>query len=69
MSNKNNNNNLMEIRNICCIGAGYVAGLLCSNREIFPNIQVNVVDINSRIPNGIKIISLIYQFMSQDLKK
>ena len=41
MSNKNNNNNLMEIRNICCIGAGYVGGpTMAVIAKYSPNIQV-----------------------------
>ena len=38
----------MEIRNICCIGAGYVGGpTMAVIAKYSPNIQVNVVDINS----------------------
>ena len=37
----------MEIRNICCIGAGYVGGpTMAVIANYCPNIQVNVVDIN-----------------------
>ena len=38
----------MEIRNICCIGAGYVGGpTMAVIAKHSPNIQVTVVDINS----------------------
>ena len=38
----------MEIRNICCIGAGYVGGpTMAVIAKYSPNIQVNVVDINA----------------------
>ena len=37
----------MQIRNICCIGAGYVGGpTMAVIADKCPNIQVNVVDIN-----------------------
>jgi len=41
----------MEIKEICCIGAGYVGGPTCSVIAYkCPHIRVNVVDINqSRI--------------------
>ena len=39
----------MNIKNICCIGAGYVGGPTMSVIAKFcPNIQVNVVDINHK---------------------
>ena len=38
----------MKIKNICCIGAGYVGGpTMAVIAKYSPNIQVNVVDINS----------------------
>ena len=37
----------MKIKNICCIGAGYVGGpTMAVIAEMCPNIRVNVVDIN-----------------------
>ena len=37
----------MNIKNICCIGAGYVGGpTMAVIAEFCPDIQVNVVDIN-----------------------
>ena len=37
----------MEIKNICCIGAGYVGGPSMAVIALkCPNIQVNVVDVN-----------------------
>ena len=40
---------IQEIRNICCIGAGYVGGPTMSViASKCPNIQVNVVDINKK---------------------
>ena len=41
----------MKIKNICCIGAGYVGGPSMAVIALkCPNIQVNVVDVNqSRI--------------------
>ena len=46
-------NNLMLIKNICCIGAGYVGGPTMSvMAEKCPNITINVVDLNEeRIKN------------------
>ncbi len=36
-----------EVRNICCIGAGYVGGPTCSVIAYkCPHIQVNVVDLS-----------------------
>ena len=39
--------NLMQVKNICCIGAGYVGGptmAVIANK--CPHIEVNVVDVN-----------------------
>ncbi|MFL0727274.1 MAG: nucleotide sugar dehydrogenase, partial [Prochlorococcus sp.] len=39
--------NVPQIRNICCIGAGYVGGpTMAVIADRCPNIQVNVVDLN-----------------------
>ena len=39
----------MDIRNICCIGAGYVGGpTMAVIANFCPDIQVNVVDINQK---------------------
>ena len=48
-----------EIKNICCIGAGYVGGPTMSViAEMCPNLIVNVVDINL---NRINLWNLLYQ--------
>ena len=50
-----------EIRNICCIGAGYVGGPTMSVlADKCPEIQINVVDINA---------SRIKEWNSDDLSK
>ena len=56
----------MKIKNICCIGAGYVGG---PSMAVIANkcseIRVDVVDINiERIKNGIVMIWKNYPFMS-----
>ena len=57
-----------QIRNICCIGAGYVGG---PTMAVFANycsdVIITVVDINeSRIKSWMKLIPLNCQFMSLD---
>ena len=43
----NNNHKLMEVKNICCIGAGYVGGpTMAIIADKCPNIRVEVVDID-----------------------
>ena len=43
----------MEIKNICCIGAGFVGGpTMAVIADKCPNIQVNVVDINKEKINN-----------------
>ena len=57
-----------EIKNICCIGAGYVGGPTMSVlADKCPEIQINVVDLNSsRIKNGTQMIYLNCQYMNLD---
>lgn len=54
------------IKNICCIGAGYVGGPTMAVIALKnPNINVTVVDINkNRIDAWIDEIYLVCQFMS-----
>ena len=36
-----------QVRNICCVGAGYVGGpTMTVIANFWPNIRINVVDIN-----------------------
>ena len=38
---------MVEVRNICCIGAGYVGGPTCSViAQMCPEVTVTVVDVN-----------------------
>ena len=38
---------VFEIKNICCIGAGYVGGpTMAVIAKNCPNIQINVIDLN-----------------------
>lgn len=38
---------MMEVRRICCIGAGYVGGPTCSViAQMCPEVTVTVVDVN-----------------------
>ena len=40
---------IIEIKNICCIGAGYVGGpTMAVIADKCPNININVVDINKK---------------------
>ena len=57
----------MEIKNICCIGAGYVGGpTMAVFADKCPNLQINVVDNNEdRILNGIIVTCQNYLFMNQ----
>ena len=57
-----------EIKNICCIGAGYVGGpTMAVIADKCPHINVKIVDINSdKLKLGIIQIYLNYLFMSQD---
>ena len=57
----------MQIKNICCIGAGYVGGPTMAVIALkCPNI-VEVVDINEeRIDSGIIPILKNFQYLSQD---
>ena len=46
-------NNFSPIRNICCIGAGYVGGpTMAVIADKCPHIQINVVDINDERINA-----------------
>ena len=58
----------MEVKNICCIGAGYVGGPTMAVIALkCPYINVNVVDAN---PDKIKagmVPWILYLFMSQVL--
>lgn len=59
-----------EVRNICCIGAGYVGGPSCSVIAFkCPNIQVTVVDlsqerINAWNSSSLPIYEVFYFFYS-----
>ena len=53
----------MDIKNICCIGAGYVGGPTVIIAKYCPEIQVNVVYINSKeYLNG---MNKIFQSLSE----
>ena len=56
----------MKIKNICCIGAGYVGGpTMAVIAQKNPNIKVTVVDVNKKkLQLGIQIILMNYQYMS-----
>ena len=61
----------MNIKNICCIGAGYVGGLtMAIIAKYCSQIQVNVVDINEdRISQWNERIYQIYQYTNLALRK
>ena len=61
----------MKIKNICCIGAGYVGGPTMSIiAQKNPKINVNVVDMNSNKIAAWNSENLkIYQFMNQVYQK
>jgi UDPglucose 6-dehydrogenase len=63
----------MTIRNICCIGAGYVGGPTCSIiAQKCPNIKVTVVDLSEeRIAqwNSEKLPIFEVRFMYYNKKK
>ena len=48
----------MEIKNICCIGAGYVGGpTMAVIADQCPSLQIEVVDLNEdRLKTGITVI-------------
>ena len=56
----------MKIKNICCIGAGYVGGpTMAVIAQKNPDITVTVVDINEKeLQLGILIILMNYQYMN-----
>ena len=55
------------IKNICCIGAGFVGGpTMAVMAKKCPDLIFNVVDINKE---RIVMIYQIYQFLSQVLKR
>ena len=60
-----------SIKNICCIGAGYVGGpTMAVFADECPEINITVVDKDKeRIKNGIIKILETYQYLSLDLKK
>ena len=56
-----------EIKNICCIGAGYVGGpTMAVIADKCPELLVNVVDVNEERINLWNSLNLIYyQFMNR----
>ncbi len=51
MGPKLNREKLMKIKNICCIGAGYVGGPTMSViADKCPDIEIDVVDLNEERP-------------------
>ena len=58
----------MKIKNICCIGAGYVGGPTMSViAQKNPQIKVNVVDMNKdKINRGIQKFKQLTSIMSLD---
>ena len=60
----------MKIRQICCIGAGFVGGPTMSViAHECPNLKVIVVDGNWDKINQILNLLIIYQYMNQGSKK